>query len=129
MFDEADDDFLIVPEAAEVMRMAKRTLDNHRWKGTGPKFRRHGGRIVYRRGDLREWSEQRAARMAAEKEESRSPSSGPAGRNCRRPSGTDLAKGKCPEAPLERQPKHSNWPLHSDSAGAGKGRVGSHTTS
>jgi hypothetical protein len=67
MSNNAENDFLISAEAADLMRMAKRTLDNHRSKGTGPKFRRHGGRIVYRRCDLLDWSEQRAARNAAQK--------------------------------------------------------------
>ena len=67
MFGQSDDDFLIASEAAAKLRIAKRTLDNHRWKGTGPKFRRHGGRIVYRHSDLLAWSEERAARLAAQK--------------------------------------------------------------
>lgn len=36
------DGFLIVPEAAAELRMAKRTLDNHRRKGAGLKSRPHG---------------------------------------------------------------------------------------
>ena len=35
------------------------TLDNLRWIGTGPKFRKHGGRIVYHIDDLEAWSEKR----------------------------------------------------------------------
>jgi hypothetical protein len=55
MSEEAENAFLIVAEAAEALRMAKRTLDNHRCKGTGPKFRRHGGRIVYRHECSASW--------------------------------------------------------------------------
>lgn len=122
MPDEAENDFLIVAEAAEVMRMAKRTLDNHRSKGTGPKFRRHGGRIVYRRSDLLEWSEQRAARTAG-KRISDSPLRAPIGRNGRRPSGSENVQRF--NAAVERQPKRSNRPLHGDTAGAGKRPIGS----
>ena len=122
MSDEAENDFLIVAEAADVMRMAKRTLDNHRCKGTGPKFRRHGGRIVYRRSDLLEWSERRAARIAVQKRASDSSSSPPTGRNSHRPSGT--AKGEQSSPALERQPKRSNRPLYDDQSSAGKRPVG-----
>ena len=43
-------------EAAKYLRLKKRTLDNMRWMGTGPKFRKHGGRIFYELGELKEWS-------------------------------------------------------------------------
>jgi hypothetical protein len=33
-----------------------------RWKGTGPIFRRHGGRIVYHREELLAWSAERKAK-------------------------------------------------------------------
>lgn len=119
---EDDNDFLIAAEAAELMRMAKRTLDNHRCQGTGPKFRRHGGRIVYRRCDLLEWSEQRAARTAPGKRECDSASRPPIGCNSRRPPGTD--KGQRPNAAVECQLKRSNRPLHVDQAVASKGPIG-----
>jgi predicted DNA-binding transcriptional regulator AlpA len=122
------DDFLIVPEAAAELRMAKRTLDNHRWKGTGPKFRRHGGRIVYRRGDLLAWSEERAARMATGKKSSRTSSPGHTGSNGPRAAGTRLDKRKRTKAAVESQPKHTNWSLRVDKANAIKGPTGGHPT-
>ncbi len=67
MSNKAENNFLIAVEAAAVLRMSKRTLDTHRCKGTGPKFRRHGGRIVYRLGDILEWSEHRAARNSPQR--------------------------------------------------------------
>lgn len=54
--------FLTIAEAAKLLRVNRRTLDNMRWKRTGPTFRRHGGRIVYCRKELLAWSEQRRAR-------------------------------------------------------------------
>jgi Helix-turn-helix domain len=54
--DETESPFLTVEEAATFLRLKKRTLDNMRWLGTGPKFRKHGGRIYYHRDELREWS-------------------------------------------------------------------------
>ncbi len=48
--------FLTVDEAATYLRLKKRTLDNMRWMGTGPKYRKHGGRIYYHVDELKEWS-------------------------------------------------------------------------
>lgn len=52
----SDATFLTIAEAAEFLKVNPRTLDNMRWKHTGPVFRRHGGRIVYFRNELLEWS-------------------------------------------------------------------------
>jgi hypothetical protein len=119
---EPENDFLVVAEAAAAMRMAKRTLDNHRCKGTGPKFRRHGGRIVYRRADLLEWSEQWAAPTAVQKSASNSSSSPPIGRSSHRPSG--IYEEQRASAAVECQPKRSNRPLLGDKASAGKRPIG-----
>jgi hypothetical protein len=113
MTDEADDEFLLVEEAARKMRMAKRTLDNHRWKNTGPKFRRHGGRIVYRLSDLLAWSEQRSGRTATQ-ERCRTPASSPAGHSGHWPSGSGMAKASHSDPALEYQSQHPNWPLPAD---------------
>ena len=48
--------FLTIAEAADLLRLKKHTLDNMRWQGTGPPFRKHGGRIFYHRDELNEWS-------------------------------------------------------------------------
>ena len=48
--------FLNVSEAGDFLRLKKRTLDNMRWMGTGPCFRKHGGRIFYHIDELKEWS-------------------------------------------------------------------------
>ncbi len=56
MAEETASPFLTVEEAATYLRLKKRTLDNMRWMGTGPKFRKHGGRIFYELGELKEWS-------------------------------------------------------------------------
>jgi hypothetical protein len=56
MIDETRTPFLTVEEAAIYLRLKKRTLDNMRWVGTGPKFRKHGGRIYYHDEELKEWS-------------------------------------------------------------------------
>lgn len=56
MNEKSDNLFLTVSEAAEYLRLKKRTLDNMRNIGTGPKFRKHGGRIYYHIDELKEWS-------------------------------------------------------------------------
>ena len=56
MNDKSDNPFLTVAEAADYLRLKKRTLDNMRWMGTGPKFRKHGGRIYYDFEEIKEWS-------------------------------------------------------------------------
>ena len=127
MFDKSGDDFLIASEAAAKLRMAKRTLDNHRWKGTGPKFRRHGGRIVYRHSDLLTWSEERAARLAGPK----SPHVGNPqlahnkhGRHLA--TSVDLAQAKCPQTVLERHSKRSDRLVHADKPKSGERRPRDH---
>ena len=62
MTDDIDDPFLTIDEAAQLLRVSRRTLDNYRYRKQGPPYRRHGGRIVYRLSDLLAWSEQRRAR-------------------------------------------------------------------
>ena len=56
MIDTPKTPFLTVEEAATYLRLKKRTLDNMRWMGIGPKFRKHGGRIYYHEDELKEWS-------------------------------------------------------------------------
>ena len=56
MYDETKSPFLTISEAAQFLCLKKRTLDNMRWMGTGPQFRKHGGRICYHLDELKEWS-------------------------------------------------------------------------
>jgi hypothetical protein len=58
-----DSPFLTIAETAELMRVKPRTLDNLRWRREGPPYRRHGGRILYHRDEVLEWSRQRRARI------------------------------------------------------------------
>ncbi|RTL71435.1 MAG: DNA-binding protein [Hyphomicrobiales bacterium] len=57
MRDDTDFPFLTIDEAAKLLRVNRRTLDNLRWKQTGPPYRRHGGRVLYHRDELLKWSE------------------------------------------------------------------------
>jgi hypothetical protein len=53
--------FLDVHSAAIFIGLRPRTLDRWRWAGTGPPYRRHGGRVVYAVADLLEWSDKQAS--------------------------------------------------------------------
>ncbi len=59
--------FVSVAEAAAYLRLARRTLDNMRWIGGGPRYRKHGGRVYYHRDDLKAWSESRAFKSTSER--------------------------------------------------------------
>ena len=56
MNDSQKSPYLNVDEAGTYLRLKKRTLDNMRWMGTGPIFRKHGGRVFYHIDELKEWS-------------------------------------------------------------------------
>ena len=59
--------FLHLAEAAAFLRLAPRTLDNMRQRGTGPLYSKHGCRVVYHRDDLIDWSNQHRRRTTSEK--------------------------------------------------------------
>ena len=43
-------------EAAAWLKLSPRTLEKMRVVGGGPRFRKHGRRVVYTLDDLRDWS-------------------------------------------------------------------------
>lgn len=49
--------FLRTPDAAVHLGLSARTLEKHRCYGTGPAYRKLGGRIVYAISDLDAWAE------------------------------------------------------------------------
>ena len=49
--------FLRTKEAAEFLSLSARTLEKHRTYGTGPLFRKLGGRVVYAIDELEAWAE------------------------------------------------------------------------
>jgi Helix-turn-helix domain len=57
---------LTAAEAGEFLRLKKRTLDNMRWEGNGPNFRKHGGRAYYHIDELREWSLETRAKSTSQ---------------------------------------------------------------
>jgi predicted DNA-binding transcriptional regulator AlpA len=48
--------YLRTPEAARFLSLSGRTLEKHRTYGTGPTYRKLGGRVVYAIADLEAWA-------------------------------------------------------------------------
>ncbi|WP_316172267.1 helix-turn-helix domain-containing protein [Bradyrhizobium sp. SZCCHNRI3037] len=49
--------YLRTPEAARFLSLSGRTLEKHRTYGTGPAYRKLGGRVVYALEDLKAWAD------------------------------------------------------------------------
>lgn len=49
--------YLRTPDAARLLGLSGRTLEKHRTFGTGPTYRKLGGRIVYAIEDLQAWAD------------------------------------------------------------------------
>ena len=49
--------FLRTQEAARLLGLSGRTLEKHRTYGTGPKYRKIGGRVIYALDDLQAWAD------------------------------------------------------------------------
>ena len=49
--------YLKTPDAAVHLGLSPRTLEKHRCYGTGPAFRKLGGRVVYAISDLDAWAD------------------------------------------------------------------------
>ena len=47
--------YLRTPEAARFVGLSIRTLEKHRIYGTGPRYSKLGGRVVYRVDELQTW--------------------------------------------------------------------------
>lgn len=49
--------YLRTPEAGRFLGLSGRTLEKHRTFGTGPIYRKIGGRVVYSIADLEAWAD------------------------------------------------------------------------
>lgn len=49
--------FLTTPEAAKRVGLSHRTMEKHRCYGTGPNYRKLGGRVLYVLDELDAWVE------------------------------------------------------------------------
>ncbi len=52
--------YLRTPEAARFLGLSGRTLEKHRTYGTGPRYSKLGGRVIYGLDDLQAWVERGA---------------------------------------------------------------------
>ena len=60
--------FYTPDEAADVLRTSVRTLERRRLDGTGPKFVKLGGRVLYPPEDIAAWDDTRTFASTAEAE-------------------------------------------------------------
>ena len=58
--------FLRTPEAARFLGLSGRTLEKHRTYGTGPKYSKVGGRVIYAIDDLKAWADLGAKRSTSD---------------------------------------------------------------
>ena len=103
MFEDDDSPFLTIDETAELLRIKRRTLDNLRWKDKGPPARRYGGRIVYHRGEVLDWSERRRTRPRRPEDTANAPPQ-PGGPDGSEPAGDREPADRAPAPPVERKP-------------------------
>ena len=55
-------------EAARFLGISIRTLEKHRTYGTGPTYRKVGGRVLYTVEDLQDWTAQGARKSTSDKD-------------------------------------------------------------
>jgi len=58
--------FLRTPEAARFLGLSGRTLEKHRTYGTGPTYRKIGGRVIYALEDLKSWADRGAKKSTSD---------------------------------------------------------------
>ena len=58
--------YLRTQEAARFLGLSERTLEKHRTYGTGPIYRKLGGRVVYSVDDLQAWAERGAKQSTSD---------------------------------------------------------------
>ena len=64
--DDSINRYLRTQEAARTLGLSPRTLEKHRTYGTGPVYRKLGGRIVYAPEDLRIWADRGLRRSTSD---------------------------------------------------------------
>lgn len=60
------DRYFCTKEAALIVGLSRRTLEKHRTFGTGPRFSKLGGRVVYKIEDIRSWAARGSRRSTTE---------------------------------------------------------------
>jgi predicted DNA-binding transcriptional regulator AlpA len=62
--------YLRTSEAGQFLGLSGRTLEKHRTYGTGPSYRKIGGRVVYAVADLQTWADRGAKSSTSDPGES-----------------------------------------------------------
>lgn len=65
--------YLSTPEAAQLLCLSPRTLEKHRLFGTGPSYRKIGGRVIYASADVLRWAENGAKASTSDDAQGPSP--------------------------------------------------------
>src|SRR5262245_21162699 len=91
---------LRTPDAARFLGVSNRTLEKHRTYGTGPVYRKIGGRVVYAVEDLQAWSLTGARKSTTDQTAQRIGGGGNSpgstnGRKCRRGPAASRAWSSC----------------------------------
>lgn len=60
------EELLVTKEAARIVKLSPRTLENQRLRGGGPRYIKLGGAVRYRIQDLEEWIASHTKRNTAE---------------------------------------------------------------
>ncbi|HEX5958956.1 MAG TPA: hypothetical protein VFY92_09925 [Hyphomicrobiaceae bacterium] len=94
-----------------------------RWSGQGPPARRHGGRIVYHRRDVLDWSEGRRPRSPPPESAGKAPPRHLGDARPRRPGAHEPAD-EPPDPPVERESQRPSRALQSRGAHARRRRIG-----
>lgn len=66
IFQYSSDRYLHTKEAAKLLSLSFRTLEKHRVYGTGPRFMKLGGRVVYKIEDLHSWASRGSRRSTSD---------------------------------------------------------------
>ncbi len=90
--------FLHTPEAARFLGLSGRTLEKHPTYGTGPTYRKIGGRVIYALDDLKAWADLGAKQSTSDP-----------GKGTVLPAKRVIAAS--PALHLERLRKRSHWAL------------------
>lgn len=80
---------LLAPEAARILRLTVGTLAKHRVYGTGPVYRKNGGRVVYALRDVQAWSRRGARRWTQDPDAVAMPPAKPHAAQAKRGEGAD----------------------------------------
>lgn len=63
-----DKTFLNQHELSKRWKLSPRTLERWRWLGTGPRYHKIGGRVIYRMEDIEVWEQDRSFSCTAQQE-------------------------------------------------------------